>query len=260
MRLLGALLKATADPDAEAIANFASGVRLGVGTRMPRIPAVYPRKVRWSLPEQGHPELWEDVNFEAPVLLKNYRSARELVAEVEKDLEEQTSRGLCEKLSEAEARERFGDGFIVASLGALVKRTEADGTRVIRVLFDGTHDVDLNTRIQVRDQEIPPGPLDLKRLLRAQSEDGSPTFGLVADVSDAHRAIAIVPEDWHLLGCRAREDGPLYFHHRGTFGVSSASYWWGRVASASESFSQRPLLVCSSRSFSTSATNSRAER
>jgi len=232
MRLFGALLKSASDPDADAIADFAGGVRLGVGTRMPRIPAVYPRKVRWSLPEQGHPELWEEVNCEVPILLKNYRSARDLTEEVEKDLEEQCARGLSEKLSEAEARERFGAGFVVASLGALVKRTEADGTRVIRVLFDGTHDVDLNTRIQVRDQEIPPGPLDLKRLLRAQSEGGAPAFGLVADVSDAHRAIAIVPGDWHLLGCRARENGSLYFHHRGTFGVSSASYWWGRVASA----------------------------
>jgi len=46
MRLLGALLKSAADPDADAIADFAGGARLGVGTRMPRIPAVYLRKVR----------------------------------------------------------------------------------------------------------------------------------------------------------------------------------------------------------------------
>jgi len=127
MRLLGALLKSAADPDADAIADFAGGVRLGVGTRMPRIPAVYPRKVRWSLPEQGHPELWEEVNCEAPILLKSYRSARELAAEVEKDLEEQTARGLCERLTEAEARERFGEGFIVASLGASSKERRRTG-------------------------------------------------------------------------------------------------------------------------------------
>jgi len=135
-------------------------------------------------------------------------------------------------MDESAARRRFGDAFIVASLGALVKRVEADGSKVVRVLFDGTRGIPLNTHIRVRDQEIPPGPLDLKRVLRAQGEAGAPAFGLVADVSEAHRAIAIVPEDWHRLGCRARSGGPLYFHHRGTFGVSSASYWWGRVASA----------------------------
>jgi len=232
MRLLAALLKAASDPDAEGIASFAGGVRLGVGVELPRTPAVYPRKSHWSLPSQAHPELLEPGSLEEPILLENYRSARELAAEVEADLEDQCRRGLCEKMLESEARDRFGDAFIVASLGALVKRVEADGTKVVRVLFDGTRDIPLNSHIRVRDQEIPPGPLDLKRVLRAQGEAGAPAFGLVADVSEAHRAIAIVPEDWHRLGCRARQGGALYFHHRGTFGVSSASYWWGRVASA----------------------------
>jgi len=54
----------------------------------------------------------------------------------------------------------------------------------------------------------------------------------VADVKDAHRVVVIHPADRHLLGCRARPAGPIYFQKRGTFGVASASYWWGRLAAA----------------------------
>jgi len=232
VRLLSALLKDAQDPDAQGILDYAHGVRIGVGVRMPRTPAVYPRKRRWALPSQAHPELLEDFAFDEPVLLDNYRSARELQKEVEKDLEDLLARGLCEKLTEEEAKRRFGSRFVVASLGALVKRTTDDGERVIRLLFDGTREVPLNGAIRVRDQEIPPGAPDLKRVLRAQAEWPSTPFGLVADVKDAHRVVVIHPADRHLLGCRARPAGPIYFQKRGTFGVASASYWWGRLAAA----------------------------
>jgi len=232
IRLLAAMLANAGDPDAGGILGYTDGVRIGVGVTMPRTPAVYPRKRRWALPEQAHPEMRDEYEFAAPVLLDNYRSARELQKEVEADLEDLLSRGLCERLSEEEAKSRFGTRFVVASLGALVKRTTDEGERVIRLLFDGTRDVPLNAAIRVRDQEIPPGAPDLKRLLRAQADWPSTPFGLVADVKDAHRAIVVHRSDRHLLGCRARPDGPIYFMKRGTFGVASASYWWGRLAAA----------------------------
>jgi len=232
IRLMAAMLSDSQDPDVDGIAAYASGVRIGVGVRMPRTPAVYPRKKRWALPTQAHPELLDDFDFSEPVLLDNYRSARELQKEVEADLEDLRVRGLCDRLSEPEALRRFGSRFVVASLGALVKRTTEDGERIIRLLFDGTKDVPLNAAIRLRDQEIPPGAPDLKRVLRAQAEWPSVPFGLVADVKDAHRVVVIHPADRHLLGCRSRPDGPIYFMKRGTFGVASASYWWGRLAAA----------------------------
>jgi len=232
VRLLAAMLHDAQDPDAAGIAGYASGVRIGVGVRLPRTPAVYPRKKRWALPTQAHPELLDDFDFAEPVLLDNYRSARDLQKEVEADLEDLRARGLCERLTESEAKSRFGSRFVVASLGALVKRTTDEGERIIRLLFDGTKDVPLNAAIRVRDQEIPPGAPDLKRVLRAQAEWPSTPFGLVADVKDAHRVVVIHPSDRHLLGCRSRPDGPIYFMSRGTFGVASASYWWGRLAAA----------------------------
>jgi len=232
IRLLAAMLANAGDPDAEGIRGYTAGARLGVGVTMPRTPAVYPRKRRWALPEQAHPELRDEYEFTAPVLLDNYRSARDLQKEVEADLEDLLSRGLCERLTEDEAKARFGTRFVVASLGALVKRTTDEGERVIRLLFDGTRDVPLNAAIRVRDQEIPPGAPDLKRVLRAQADWPSTPFGLVAAVKDAHRVVVIHPADRHLLGCRARPDGPMYFMKRGTFGVASASYWWGRLAAS----------------------------
>jgi len=232
VRLLSALLTDAQDPDAVGILDYVHGVRVGVGVRMPRTPAVFPRKRRWALPTQAHPEMWDEFDFSEPVLLDNYRSARELQREVEKDLEGLLARGLCEKLTAEEAQLRYGTRFVVASLGALVKRTTDEGERVIRLLFDGTREVPLNGAIRVRDQEIPPGAPDLKRILRAQAEWPSTPFGLVADVKDAHRVVVIHPADRHLLGCRARPGGPIYFQKRGTFGVASASYWWGRLAAA----------------------------
>jgi len=232
IRLLAALLADAQDPDATGIRGYVGGVRIGVGVTMPRTPAVYPRKRRWALPAQAHPELLDEHDFTEPVLLDNYKSARELQKEVEADLEDLLSRGLCDKLTEEEAKARYGTRFVVASLGALVKRTTDDGERVIRLLFDGARDVPLNAAIRVRDQEIPPGAPDLKRVLRAQGEWPSTPFGLVADVKDAHRAVVVHPADRHLLGCRAHPAGAIYFQKRGTFGVASASYWWGRLAAS----------------------------
>jgi len=232
IRLLAALLEDAQDPDAAGILGYIGGVRLGVGVRLPRTPAVFPRKRKWALPTQAHPELLDVHEFVEPVLLENYKSARELRKEVEADLEDLRARGLCDRLTEDQAKTRFGTRFVVASLGALVKRTTEDGEKIIRLLFDGTREVPLNSAIRVRDQEIPPGAPDLKRVLRAQGEWSSTPFGLVADVKDAHRAVAIHPADRHLLGCRAFPGGPIYFQKRGTFGVASASYWWGRLAAA----------------------------
>ena len=38
----------------------------------------------------------------------------------------------------------------------------------------------------------------------------------------AHRQVPIAEQDWHLLGCRVEEGGPIYVNTVGTFGVASA--------------------------------------
>ena len=45
-RLFGALLAAAEDPDAEGITGFVRGVPLGVGVKLPRLPAPVPKEIK----------------------------------------------------------------------------------------------------------------------------------------------------------------------------------------------------------------------
>ena len=53
-RLLQSLLSAAQDPEV-GLGDFALGVRVGPGARLPRLPALYAAKRRWRLPEQEDP-------------------------------------------------------------------------------------------------------------------------------------------------------------------------------------------------------------
>ena len=102
----------------------------------------------------------------------------------------------------------------------------------VRIIHDGTKGIDLNRFIKVRDACNFPLAPDIKAVLRLQSARGLPYFGLVVDVSGAHRLIAVREEDWPLQACQLEEGGDVYVFKVGTFGVSSAAYWWGRLAAA----------------------------
>jgi len=233
VRLLGALLREAGDPDFEVFSTtYPAGVRVGVGAELPRTPAVYEEKVRWRIKSQEDPEAAGLDPDPGGTWQVNHKSARDYLPAVEKELWKQVERSQCLALTPEEAAEKYGDTLIVASLGALVKETDERGEVRVRVLFDGTFGVPLNDRIRVRDQEQFPGGNDLKRLLREQASVGGRWFGLTADVKDAHRVIAIHPRDWRLLGMQPRAKGTVFINKRGTFGVASASYWWGRMASA----------------------------
>ena len=90
----------------------------------------------------------------------------------------------------------------------------------------------LNTSTHLRDQERAPVAPDLKRLMREKAKTGEVTFGLTADVKEAHRQVPLHPDDWHLLVCQLELGGEVFVNAVGTFGVSSASYYWSRVSAA----------------------------
>ena len=112
---------------------------------------------------------------------KNYSTFR---AEVEEVLRDQAGKGQVLIMLEAEARNRFPN-LVVASLG-----DEKFGDVISpRVLFDGTNGNFVNISTHLRDQERAPVAPDLKRLMREKAKTGEVTFGLTADVKEAHRQV-----------------------------------------------------------------------
>ena len=145
------LLTAAHDPDV-SIGSFAAGVRVGPGVRLPRLPALYKAKKRWSLSEQSDPVAHlEEVQATVQTWRRNYPAVATLSAEVTEVLEDHARRGQVLKLTEHEAKSRY-PGLVVASLGAN-KTEKPGGVITARVLHDGTNGVSLNRRIRLRDQE-----------------------------------------------------------------------------------------------------------
>ncbi len=87
----------------------------------------------------------------------------------------------------------------------------------------------MNRYIRVRGKMPFPLAADVRRLLRHQAAARSPFFGLTADVKKAHRAVAAHPDDWPLQACQVEDGGSVYLNKRGTYGVTSAACWWGRL-------------------------------
>ena len=97
----------------------------------------------------------------------NYSSVSLLLPQVEAALEEQAEKGQLLKKPLAQAQLDHGPGLTIASLGALQKSVGDDGVIAIRLLYDGTHGVEINRRIRVRDQDAcPAAPEPSGRLCR----------------------------------------------------------------------------------------------
>ena len=68
-------------------------------------------------------------------------------------------------------------------------------------------------------------------MLREFKKSATPRrFLLVFDVKAAHRLVPVHRRDWGLQACRLDEEDVVYLNTRGTFGVASAAFWWGRLA------------------------------
>ena len=229
-RFLDVLLRASGDPEI-GLGDYAQGVRVGPGTRMPRLPALYKAKKKWRLPSQVDPlDYLEYAPDSSGVWRSNYSTLREFETQVLDVMHDQASRGQIIVMTESEARTKYPN-LVVASLGAQRKQ-KPGGKITARVLFDGTHGLSVNTKTRLRDQERGPIAADLKRSMREKARFDELTFALSADVTEAHRQVPIHPDDWHLLGCQVSPGGDVFINTVGTFGIASASYYWSRVAAA----------------------------
>ena len=210
------------DPDVGSLVDaqdsFASGVPVGVLEPLPRTPQVFPPKLK-------HKKL-DDSDFN-PIAV-NYPSARVSVADLEKKFLEEEALGRMFPLRLSVAKERFGgDKLRVAAMAAI---TKPDGS--VRPLHDGTHSVQVNNAIVYRDQIQCPGPPEVAAAVRETLETREAPFAISADIRAAHRLVKIRPSDWGFLACRADSDSQtVWINTCGTFGISSAPYWWAKLFS-----------------------------
>eukprot|EP00435_Cladocopium_sp_Y103_P032400 s670_g8.t1 len=221
LRGLAQWLRVFHDPDVDSLVDvedsFASGVPLGVDSPLPRTPQVYPEKVK-------HRKLDEsDFN---PVA-DNYQSAQWSSAELEKKFREEEAlvRMFPSRLTVLKGE--FGDRFRVASMAAIVK---PDGT--VRPLPGGTHSVRVKNSIVYRDQIQCPGPAEVAAVVRESVESRGAPFCVSADIKAAHRLVKVRRCDWPYMCCRADTMSQRVWVNRvGTFGISSAPYWWSKLFS-----------------------------
>jgi len=213
-------LEKVADPDYKIFMHgkdsFWTGVPVGYDEPLPRTPEVFPRK------EKVRPLDESEYNN----LACNYRSAREMSEELERKFREEEALGrMIPTTLAALQAEHPGRTPLVAAMGA-IKKPNGD----VRPLHDGTHFVQLNNNICFQDQLQYPGPEDAAAMVRLVDDEKVSFFAMSADIKAAHRLVKIREEDWPLLGCRAHDDDKtIWVNTVGTFGVSSASYWWTRL-------------------------------
>ena len=208
------------DPDVGSLVDvedsFATGVPVGVLEPLPRTPQVFHPKLK-------HKKL--DESEYNPVAV-NYPSAKVSAAELEKKFLEEEALGRMFPMRLAVAKERFGEDKVrVAAMAAI---TKPDGS--VRPLHDGTHSVQVNNAIVYRDQIQCPGPPEVAAAVRETLETREAPFALSADIRAAHRLVKIRPADWGFLACRADSDSQtVWINKCGTFGISSAPYWWAKL-------------------------------
>ena len=51
--------------------------------------------------------------------------------------------------------------------------------------------------------------------------------------------VVVDERDWPFQACQTDPCGPVYLNCRGTYGIGSAAYWWGRLAAALRRWGRR---------------------
>ena len=93
-----------------------------------------------------------------------------------------------------------------------------------------------NNRMRPRDQLRYPGVGDIQAVMHPLAAKQVPHFMLLFDVRKAHRLVPVREEDWGYQACLVDGDfdehgeQQVWLNKVGTFGMSSAAYWWGRAA------------------------------
>ena len=223
--LLGLLALATEDPDFAVTQHCREGVKIGYEHDLGRCPAIWPKKTKWRLA----PDIFQE---EEDLLRENYSSAGENVETLREEFSKQEKNHMMIRTTFAKAKARYKDRLRVAPMAVIDEGSSK------RVIHDGTHFVHVNHSIRVPDLELYPTAADVAAAITADSGDAQKYFALKSDISKAHRRIPVSEEDWGLQAC-AIDPKPshpedlgkweIWLNQVGTYGIGSASWWWGRV-------------------------------
>ena len=231
--LMAQTLRIQEDPDFEVLVSskdsYSTGVPVGYEEPIPPVPEVFrPRLKQSNLDSSDYLE-------EA----RNYRSAVENMEGLEQKFREDESKGMMYPTTMGVLKEKYpGKPILVAAMGAIKK---PDGS--VRPIHDGTHFVQVNNGIQFTDKLDYPGPPDVAGAVRASRDTLEAVFTMSADIKAAHRLVKIRESDWRLLVCKADSDSQVCWVNKvGTFGVSSAPYWWSRLFGLAGRLVARVLL------------------
>jgi len=222
LRLLAQWLEVFEDPDVACLVSstdsFATGVNVGVDSALPRTPQVFHPKLK-------HRKL-DGTEFNP--IADNYSSGQMSAKELEEKFREEEALGRMEPSKLSVLKAQHGDRLRVAAMAAIVK---PDGG--IRPLHDATHSVMVNHAIKYRDQLQCPGPAEVAAVVREAIETTEAPFCVSADIKAAHRLVKIREADWPYVCCRADSLSEVVWINKvGTFGVSSAPYWWAKLLAA----------------------------
>ena len=227
-RRVEAMADLCGDEDHKWLVDMAkSGVPLGVDEELPRVEKVFEVKEKWNL------DFVDEALQDA--VADNYRSAEESAEDIERQVWEEVEKGSILVMSEEEVKREYSGRLAIAALGAVPKEL---GSSTVRVTHDGSFSVDVNRRIKVRDRMRFPMIDDAAAVLmqveeEAKENKGMVRFSLIYDVSRAHKLVPVARKDWGLQAFRlpgGKAPGKVFLHTRGTFGISSAAYWWQRLA------------------------------
>eukprot|EP00438_Fugacium_kawagutii_P021261 Skav214660 [mRNA] locus=scaffold1706:68993:70624:- [translate_table: standard] len=224
-RRLQEVIRLLQDEDCDWITELVEeGVPLGVDETMPRVEGVFELKTKWNLD-------FTDAEFH-DVTADNYRSAEENAEDIERQVLQEVEAGFIIAKDMVEVAAEYKGRLAVAALGAVPKEL---GSSVVRIVHDGSYSVDVNHRIKVLDKLRFPVIDDAAGIILQLEEEtrerGGVRMSLLYDVSHAHKLVPIKKRDWGLQAFRlpgGRQEGKVFLHTRGTFGIASAAYWWQR--------------------------------
>ena len=92
------------------LGEIVQGVRVGPGTRLPRLPALYKPKKKWRLASQADAlDYLEHAPDKEGVWRRNYSTLQAFEQQVQEVMYDQAARGQIIVLSEKEAKQKYPD-------------------------------------------------------------------------------------------------------------------------------------------------------